>query len=214
MPKSILQRHAKKFELFDGLFLGNTVLERGLVLAPVIVAAYNYQYSLILGIAFCLITFFTVLISSYIPKVIPYTIRTILYVVIACGIFVPTAMYLDSLFPETAFGLGVFLPLLVVNSLIVVKSESRFHKKTKGGMILDLFFHCAGFFAVIMLTGIIREFLGAGSFLGKPVQDVIKAQAVFLPFSGFIIVGFLAAILKRIRIKLSTPPKEATEDEE
>lgn len=212
MAKSALQRHSRFFELIDGMFLGNTVLERGLILAPVIVAAYNYQYSFILGIAFCLITFFTVFISSFIPHVVPYTIRTILYALIACGIFIPTAMYLDFLFPEMAFGLGVFLPLLVVNSLIVVKSESRFHKKTKSGIIADLFFHCVGFFIVIMMTGMLRELLGNGTFLGEPVKGIVKAQAVMLPFSGFIIVGFLAAILKRIRIRLSQPPKENTEE--
>ncbi len=205
MAKTFYQKHKKAFGLFNGLLLGNTVLERGLVLAPVIVASYNYENSVILGLSFMIITFFTVLISSFVPKQIPYTIRTIMYTLLACAIFVPTAMYMDFLFPETVFRLGVFLPLLVANSLIVVKSESRFHKRKISHMIIDLICHTIGFFVVIVIVGVLREVIGSGIFMGTQIKGIVKAPAILLPFSGFIIVGFMAAFVKRLQYRLDNP---------
>lgn len=215
MRRTFYQRHQRALAKFDGLLLANPVLERGLVLAPVIVASYNYQNSIVLGLSFGLITFVTVLLSSFIPRKVPYTIRTILYTLLACGVFVPTAMWMNQLYPDSVSKVGVFLPLLVANSLIVVKSESRFYKHRRGYMVIDLLCHCIGFFLVILLVGVIRELLGSGSFFGTPIANWPAASAVLMPFSGFVIVGFLAAGVKRLRYRLENPrPRRRPDDVE
>lgn len=205
MKQTFYQKHKKVFDLLGGLLLANPVLERGLVLAPVIVASYNAKHSFILGFSFLLITFISVFVSSFIPKKIPYTIRTILYTLIASGVFIPVAMWMDRLFPQTLFKIGVFLPLLVANSLIVVKSESRFHKRRMGIMLIDLLCHCLGFFLVILVVGMIREFIGSGTLFGVQLQTGFTIPAVLMPFSGFILVGFLAALVKKLKYKLEHP---------
>lgn len=215
MRKTFYQRHRGAIERLDGLLLQNPVLERGLVLAPVIVASYNYENSLLLGFSFILITFASVLLSSFIPKRIPYTVRTILYTLIACVVFIPTAMLMDRLFPGVVLRVGVFLPLLVANSLIVVKSESRFYKHRRGYMAVDLLSNCIGFFLVILVVGVLRELLGSGSFFGIPIANWPTASAVLMPFSGFVIVGFLAAAVKRLRFRLENPrPRRHYDDED
>ena len=70
-------KHKSFFDKIDGLFLGNTVLERGLVVAPVIVAATSLKNSVVLAIAYGIITFFTVFFTSFVSKKLPYTIRVI-----------------------------------------------------------------------------------------------------------------------------------------
>lgn len=205
MKKNFYLRHKKSFDKFNGVLFGNTVLDRGLVLAPVIVASYNYQNSLILGLSFVIITFFSVLLSSFISKKIPYTIRSIFYTLIACLVYIPTAMWMNALYPESVFKIGVFLPLLVANSLIVVKSESRFHKHSKGMMVLDLFCHTIGFFIVIVLVGIIRELFGNGTIFGEAINIRFKVPAIIYPFSGFILVGFMAAFVKWLKNRLENP---------
>ncbi|MEG0570486.1 MAG: Rnf-Nqr domain containing protein [Oscillospiraceae bacterium] len=192
---------------FNGLLFGNTILERGLVLAPVIVATTTYKNALILGIAFFMITFTTVLLSSFVPRKVPYTVRVILYTLLACALFIPTAMLMDKVFPESIFKLGVFLPLLVANSLIVVKSESRFHKHKKREMVLDLFCHCVGFFIVILLVGAIREILGAGTIMGHSFNFGFTVPGILYPFGGFIIVSFLAALMQKIKNKAENNQK-------
>lgn len=206
--RNFYQRHQKEFEAFEGILLSNPTIGRGFVLAPIVVASYTYENSLILGLSFFFITFFTVLCSSFISKSIPYTIRIIMYVLIGCVFFIPTAMYMDYLFPQTVFRLGAFLPLLISNSLIVVQSEVRFTKKSKIFMITDLFFHCFGFLWVILIVGCFREFIGSGTFLGEYVEFDYKIPGILLPFSGFIIVGFLSAFVQSIRIKLLDPKSE------
>ena len=167
-----------------------------------------------LGLSFMIITFFTVLLSSFVPRKIPYTIRIIIYACVASAIFVPTAMYMDYLFPETLFSLGVFLPLLIANSLIVVKSESRFHKHKRGYMVLDLICHTLGFFIVIVLVGMIRELIGSGSFMGIPINGMVTAPAILFPFSGFIMVGFMSAFVKSIQYKLDHPREKKSHFED
>ena len=61
-------KHKSFFDKIDGLFLGNTVLERGLVVAPVIVAATSLKNSVVLAIAYGIITFFTVFFTSFVSK--------------------------------------------------------------------------------------------------------------------------------------------------
>lgn len=200
--RNFYQRHQKEFEPFEGILIRNATIGRGFVLAPVVVASYTFENSLILGLSFFFITFFTVLFSSFVPRTIPYTIRIIIYILLGSAFFVPTAMYMDYLFPQTVFRLGAFLPLLISNSLIVVQGERRFFKRSRAFMITDLFCHCFGFLWVIILVGIIREFFGSGYFLGEYVGFVYKVPSILLPFSGFIIVGFLSAFVQNIRIKL------------
>ena len=78
------QKNKEKLQKYNGLLMTNPIMERGFILAPIIVASYNTQNSVALGIGFALITFITVMLSSFIPRKIPYTIRTILYALLAC----------------------------------------------------------------------------------------------------------------------------------
>lgn len=205
LNKTFYQRHREKLQKLNGLFMTNPVVERGFILAPVVAAAYSCKNAVSLGIGFMIITFLTVMLSSFISKRIPYTIRTILYALIGCVIFVPTAMLIDLIFEDALYTTGIFLPLLVANSLIVVKSESRFHKHNKGYMAVDVFSHTVGFFIVIVLIGLIREFFGSGTLFGVSVNQWVVAPALLMPFSGFILVGLLAALGNIIRKRIEHP---------
>ena len=132
----------------------NPVLERGLVIAPVIVAANSLKNALGLGVAFAIITFFTIAISYFIPKSIPYTFRVIGNAIIASLIFIPSAMLVERMLPGSTQSLGIYLPLLATNSLIIQKSESRFHKMKYPTMLLQLLCNAAGFFLVVTVVGL------------------------------------------------------------
>ena len=211
MLKAYYQKNREKLQRYNGLLMTNPITERGFILAPVIVASYSTKNALALGIAFSIITFITVMLSAFIPKSIPYTLRTIFYSLIACAVFVPTAMLVEWMFPGTTYSLGVFLPLLVANSLIVIKSNSRFHQHSYGYMAVDVFMHAVGFFAVIVLVGLVREFFGNGTLFGAPIHS-LTVPALLLPFAGFIVVGFFAAISQRIRNHLESPIEEKKEE--
>lgn len=202
MLKRFYYNHRHTLEKFDGLLVNNTVLERGLVIAPVIVAANTVMNAVVLGGSFLLITFFTLLFASFVPKRFPYTIRVILYTLIACVIYIPVLWLMNDFSSETVFKVGVFLPLLVTNSLIVTKSETRFLKKKRVAMLLDVFSHAMGFFLVIMVVGILREIFGNGTFAGQVLENTQPFAVLMLPFGGFVLVGFLAAAVQKFRLSL------------
>ncbi len=193
-------KHRSAFDRTDGLFLGNTVLERGLVVAPVIVAATGLKNSAVLAIAYGIITFFTVFFTSFVPKKLPYTIRVIIYVVFASLVYIPTEFLLERLFePLAIYNVGIFLPLMVANSLIVRKSETRFFVQKRGAMLVDLLCSVIGFMWVICLVGALRELLGNGTLWNVPILEGFAVPGLLLPFSGFILIGFIAAGFQKFR---------------
>ena len=209
MLRNFYQKHREQIDRFDGLLVNNTVLERGLVIAPVVVMANTAENGLILGLGFVLITFFGVLLASFVPKFFPYAIRVILYVLLACLLYIPVAWLLQFWFAEAVARVGIFLPLLVTNSLIVTKTETRFLRKKRLPMLLDVLCHTLGFFLVIVVVGALREVLGSGTFLGEAVGGGL--YALTLPFGGFILLGLLAAALQRFRLYLRGTDETGTD---
>ena len=200
MNERFYKEHQKAFEAVDGFLLKNTVLEKGLVVAPVVVVSSSLKNGVALALAFSVLTFFTVFATSFIPKKIPHALRVIMAILFAGVLYIPTAMLVDLWFPGVSYQLGVFLPLMITNSLIVWRSESRFHKESKPRMAGDLVCHILGFWGVICLVGAVREIWGNGTLWNQPVPFVQNPIAgILLPFSGFILVGFLAALLHKFK---------------
>lgn len=195
-----MSRKKLLLEKCKDLVFANMVLERGLLVAPVVVMAYNLKNAAALALAFAIITFVTVTLSAFVPKKVPYALRVILNVVVAALMFIPAALAVEKIQPGLVYKLGIFLPLLITNSLVVQKSESRFRKiPSKLNMALDLAGHIVGFAIVICLVGALRELLGSATLWGSPVGDFRTAPALLLPFSGFILIGLPSALVNWIK---------------
>lgn len=208
MIRKFYQENRTELNKFDAILLNNPILERGLVIAPIIVAANSLKNAIALGIAFTVITFFTITVSYFIPKNLPYTFRVIGNALIASLIFVPAAILVERVIPASVQSLGIYLPLLTTNSLIIQKSESRFHKMEFLQMLLRIFCNCIGFFLVALALGFIRELFGNGSIMGTPISGfTLKIPAFLFPFMGFILIGFLAASVKKLVFFLNSKPK-------
>lgn len=213
MIRRIYQENRTLLNKFDAVLLNNPILERGLVIAPVIVAANTLKNALALSIAFTVITFFTIMVAYFIPKSVPYTFRVIGNAAIASLFFIPSAIIVEKLIPGSVQNLGIYLPLLATNSLIIQKSESRFHKMDFVSMLLRVFCNCAGFSLVAVFIAIIRETIGNGTLFGNPLKNVFFTIPAFLfPFMGFILVGFLAALVKKLVFFLNSKPIEKTKE--
>ena len=123
----------------NALLNKNPILVSGMVIAPVVVMADNFFDALTLIAAFSLITFFTLLISSFVPKNIVYTVRIILYTLIGALVYVPSVILMKYLMPEGVEALGIFFPLFITSSFIISRSESIFFLKQKGKCFLILY---------------------------------------------------------------------------
>lgn len=191
-----------KKELFlKQLLFDNMVLQRGLMVAPVVVMSYNLKNAVALCLAFAIITFVTVTVSSFLSRKLPYTLRVIFNVLLASLVFIPAAMLVEKLEQGLVYRLGIFLPLLVTNSLVVQKSETRFRRApSKRYMVLDLILQIVGFAVVVCPIAILREWLVGGTVWGVTITGLPQeVPAVSLPFAGFIIIGLLAAFVNQYR---------------
>lgn len=179
----------------DGLLRQNIVLMSGLVTAPIIVAATTLQRALVLTMSFFAISYFSILICRFIPRKIVYTVRILLYTIVAAGLFIPTVMGLRYLFPDTTKEVMVYIELTVVNSLILAKTESRFYLEPYGRMAVDALIYIAGYAMAAFAAGFVREILSYGTVFGFHVCEPIVPSAKS-PFFGFILVGIFAALCR------------------
>lgn len=182
----------------NALLYKNPILVSGMVIAPVVVMANNFFDALTLIAAFSLITFFTLLISSFVPKNIVYTIRIILYTLIGALVYVPSVILMKYLMPEGVKALGIFFPLFITSSFIISRSESIFFLETKGKMFLDIIFCIIGYDAAVLLFAAIREILAFGTIGGTIIGMPVQLSAFQNPFGGFILLGLMAAVFRSV----------------
>lgn len=190
-------RRNKKSLSLDGLFKQNIVLMSGLVTAPIIVAATSAERALVLVMSFFLISYTSILICRVFPRKIAYSIRIFLYAVVAGITYIPTMLLLRRLFPETTDNVQVYIGLLVVNSLLLAKTEMRFYLKPFGEMAADSLIYVAGYAMVAFIVGFLREVLAFGTLFGYHLVNPI-VPAAKSPFFGFILVGIMAALCRAI----------------
>lgn len=179
----------------DGLFRQNIVLMSGLVTAPIIVAATTVERALVLVLSFFLMSYTSIMICRIFPRKIVYTVRAMLYAVVAAGMFIPTIIILEMLFPAATKSVMLYIELLTVNSLLLAKTESRFYLEPYGVMALDALFYVLGYALVAFVVGAIRELLAYGTLYGLRWFDP-PMPAAKSPFFGFFLVGLFAAVCR------------------
>ena len=189
----------KKTAVFDGLLGDNTVLSALMVISPVIVCGNTLKNAVALIYAFSAITFFSVLIGSFVPKRFPYAAKIIINAVIASIVYIPVRTVAREFFPEVITSIGIYFPLLAVNSLIVVQPETKFYRMKRGAMIGTLVFYILGFDAVMVVTAFIRELLAYGTINGRLVDADTLISGLGLPFGGFIFLGLLCGLYRKVR---------------
>ena len=183
-----------KFSAIDGLFRRNAVLAEGMVIAPIVVCCDTLSKALILSLAFACITFLSVSIASFFPKSIPYALRIILYAITSALIYIPVAMLCSYL---NFAVIGMYLPLLTVNSFVVLHSELYFYKLQKRLLLPALFLHIAGFCLTAVIIGLVREILAYGTICGRVVDVPVLMQGLSAPWAGFILLGILCAVHRK-----------------
>ena len=189
----------KKTTLFDGLIGDNTVLSSLMVISPVIVCGNTLKNASALIAAFSIITFCSVALGSFVPRRLPYAAKIIIYALISSLVYIPVRLAAEQFLPEAIPSMGIYFPLLAVNSLIVVQSEVKFFKMQRIPMIGSLIFYILGFDAVMIVTAFIRELLSAGTIAGRVADADTIISGLGLPFGGFIFLGLLCGAYRGIR---------------
>ena len=194
----------KRRKLLLGSILGDNIVLSGLmVISPVIICGDTLKNAEALIYAFSAITFLSVLISSFVPRKLPYTAKVIIYALIAALVYIPVKLAAREFYPDSIERIGIYYPLLAVNSLIVFQTEARFFRMKKSDMLINLVFCIIGFDIVMLLTGFLRELFAYGTIDSRIVDMTTLIDGLSKPFGGFIFLGLMCGAYRCIRSLVS-----------
>lgn len=190
-----------KKSLKDGLLTNNPVLGQLLGLCSTMAITTTLFNGLGMGLSVTLILICSNVVISLLRKVIPEKIRIASYIVVIAGFVTMVDLLLKAYVPALSESLGVFIPLIVVNCIILGRAEAFASKNGVFASAVDGLTQGIGYTAALVVMCVVRELLGSGTF-GKGVfgADGIRildaqypALLVILPVGGFLTLGCLIA---------------------
>ena len=188
--------------LYEGLLTKNPVFVQLLGMRSTLAITTNLFNGLGMGLSVTIILICSNVLISALRKVIPSQIRIAAYIVIIAGFVTVVDLALQAFLPDLANSLGVFIPLIVVNCIILGRAEAFASKNTVGASFLDGLFQGIGYTVALVIMCIIRELLGSGTFGGgllnggNGIQIIPKeytAMMLVMPVGGFLTLGFVIA---------------------
>ncbi|MDD6264923.1 MAG: electron transport complex subunit E [Clostridia bacterium] len=199
--------------LADGIVFKNPVLVQLLGLCSMLAITTSVSNAIGMGISVTAVLIFSNLLISLLRKFIPNEVRIASYVVIIASFVTIVEMVVHAYVPALYKSLGVFLPLIVVNCIILARAESFASKNKPLDSVLDGLSMGIGYTLALLVISVVRELLGNGTIAGINIlgSDYDPMLIAILPAGGFIILGFLIAGMNKL---LSLRKKENKGDEE
>jgi electron transport complex protein RnfE len=149
--------------------------------------------------------------------VIPSQIRIAAYITIIAGFVTIVDLCLQAFLPDLAESLGVFIPLIVVNCMVLGRAEAFASKNGVLASAVDGLCQGIGYTVALVIMCIIREFLGSGTFGGcllnggegiRILPEGVPAMQMVMPVGGFLVLGFVIAGSQYLMKKLETRKKD------
>jgi electron transport complex protein RnfE len=211
-----------KKQFYEGLVTQNPVLVQLLGMCSVMAITTSLFNGIGMGLSVLAILTCCNIVIAAVRKVIPNNIRIAIFVVVIAGFVTIVDLLIQAYLPELSVSLGVFIPLIVVNCIIIGRAEAYASKNGVGASTLDGIFQGLGYTVVLVVMCVIREFLGSGTFGGgllnggngiRIFSADYAALLMILPFGGFLTLGVLIAamqfVLRRANEKKAQKRKEA-----
>ena len=184
-------------QLKEGLLTQNPVLVQLLGMCSTLAITTTVANGIGLGISVTIILTLSNIFISLLRKVIPSQVRIAAYIVVIAGFVTMVDLLLQAFFPDIAESLGVFIPLIVVNCIILARAESFASKNKPAAAAVDGICQGLGYTAVLIVMSAIRELLGSGTLGGIRVFPAEYAvQMLSLPVGGFLTLGCLIALMQ------------------
>lgn len=194
-------------EFSKGLIKENPVLRLVLGCCATLAVSTSASNAIGMGLATTFVLVCSNAAISLLRKVIPDKVRIPAFITVIAGFVSIVQMFIKAYSPALDTALGIFLPLIVVNCIILGRAEMFASKNRVLPSILDGLGMGVGFTATLLAMGIIRELLGAGTVFGFPItQGIIDPIIVFiLPPGGFFVFGILIAVANKLAGEGSRP---------
>ena len=190
----------KQFE--EGLLSKNPVFVQLLGMCSTLAITTSMFNGLGMGLSVTIILICSNVLISALRKIIPNEIRIAAYIVIIAGFVTIVDLVLQAFLPDLASSLGVFIPLIVVNCIILGRAEAFASKNTVLASALDGLFQGIGYTVALVIMCVIRELLGSGTFGAGVlnggegfviISEGYPAMQMVMPVGGFLTLGFVIA---------------------
>ncbi len=192
-------KHFKTF--MNGIIPENPVLVLLLGMCPTLAVSNSVSNAIGMGLATTFVLTCSNIVISLLRKVIPGEIRIASFVVIIAGFVSIVQMLLAAFLPDLNKSLGVFIPLIVVNCIILARAEAFASKNSILSSAVDGLGMGAGFTIALTIIATIRELLAKGSFYGISLfgENFAGANVMVMAPGGFLTLGIIIAVLGVIK---------------
>lgn len=187
--------------LRDGIIDNNPVLVQLLGMCSTLATTTSVKNALGMGVATSAVLICSNIMISLLRRLIPKEVRIAAYVVIISGFVTAVELLMKAYLPDLYNSLGIFIPLIVVNCIILARAESFASKNRVLPSLIDAIGMGLGYTMALLLLASVREILGAGTFCGYPVfgEGYSPAVIFILPAGAFLTLGFILAVVQKLR---------------
>ena len=208
-----------KKQLKEGLLTKNPVFVQLLGMCSTLAITTSLFNGLGMGISVTIILICSNVLISALRKVIPSNVRIAAYIVIIAGFVTIVDLMLKAFVPDLSENLGVFIPLIVVNCIILGRAEAFASKNGVLASAVDGLCQGVGYTVALCIMCIIRELLGSGTFGGgilnggegiTVIPEGYPAMMMVMPVGGFLTLGFIIAGSQWLMKRIEKKEKEAS----
>ena len=213
----------------EGLITNNPVLVQQIGICATMAITTTLFNGVGMGLSVLIILTCCNVVVAALRKIIPDEIRLAIFVVVIAGFVTIVDLLLQAFIPALSAALGVFIPLIVVNCIIIGRAEAFCQKNTLKDSFFDGIFQGLGYTCVLIIMCVFREFVGSGRFGGGLIDitngfrftldgtgggiqifpESFGASIMNLPFGGFLTLGLLIGLMQYALKKSEKKKKEA-----
>lgn len=186
----------------NGIVENNPTFVQLLGMCPTLATSTSLLNALGMGAAATFVLICSNFVISLLRKLIPEKIRIAAYIVVIAGFVTMIDLLMQAFIPALSNSLGLFIPLIVVNCIILARAESFASKNKPLPSVLDGLTMGLGFTFALSCVAAVREILGSGTLLGfKLFGGTAPLTIIALPAGGFLVLGFFIALVQHIKSK-------------
>ena len=192
-----------KKQFKEGLLTKNPVTVQLLGMCSTLAITTSLFNGIGMGLAVTIITICSNVLISLLRKVIPNQVRIAAYITIIAGFVTIVDLFLQAYIPALAESLGVFIPLIVVNCMVLGRAEAFASKNGVLASAVDGLCQGIGYTVALVVVCVVRELLGSGTFGGgllgpggagiTIIPQPFPAMQIVMPVGGFLVLGFVLA---------------------
>ena len=188
-------------QLKNGILDNNPVLVQLLGMCPTLATTTSVENAIGMGLAATAVLIFSNLFISVLRKFIPKQVRIAAFIVIISGFVTMIELLMKAYLYSLYQSLGIFIPLIVVNCIILARAEAFASKNKPLPSVVDGLSMGLGFTFALLLVATVREIVGNGTFFGFKILGEHYAPALLfgMPAGAFLTLGFVIAAVQKLR---------------